>query len=432
MMGSWWSAHDAERSATARVRRSPHDVAHFPDDPPPRWHQPVLALGNFDGLHRGHMKIIDRVRRRAGERAGTPAAMTFDPHPPRVLRPDKAPPLLMTTEQKLEALARAGMQGVAVVRFTRELSLLGSRDVRPHRARRVAARRRGLGRRQLPVRARARRHVQRCCAASARATGSAPRRSIPSATRTSSSAARGSGGWCRKGASTKPARCSAITTSSTASVARGAGRGRELGFPDRQPRHRQRAAAAGRASTRPRVAIDGVVLSVDHQHRPAADVRRRRPPDGRDAHLRPRSRPLRPDAAAVVRPAAAGRAGVPRRRRAARADRGRLPQRAAAVRPHFAVESAYVRIERDAGRVDAGPAHLRSRRGRVSRDRDGAGREGRGVPRATRTRTAARRTRSTALDDRRRRARCDGSAGDAEPDEDVTFEFRAGRRRASC
>ncbi len=98
-------------------------LAHFPDDPPPRWPQPVLALGNFDGLHRGHMKIIDRVRRRAGERGGTPAAMTFDPHPSRVLRPDKAPPLLMTKAQRLESLARSGMQGVAVVRFTRELSL---------------------------------------------------------------------------------------------------------------------------------------------------------------------------------------------------------------------------------------------------------------------------------------------------------------------
>jgi riboflavin kinase / FMN adenylyltransferase len=98
------------------------EIAYFPDDPSPRWHQPVLALGNFDGLHRGHMKIIDRVRRRAGERAGTPAAMTFEPHPPRVLRPDKAPPLLMTHDQKLEALGRSGMQGVAVVRFTAELS----------------------------------------------------------------------------------------------------------------------------------------------------------------------------------------------------------------------------------------------------------------------------------------------------------------------
>ena len=98
------------------------NLAHYPDDPPPRWALPVLALGNFDGLHRGHMKIIDRVRRRAGERGGTPAAMTFDPHPPRVLRPDKAPPLLMTGPQKLEALERAGMQGVALVRFTPELS----------------------------------------------------------------------------------------------------------------------------------------------------------------------------------------------------------------------------------------------------------------------------------------------------------------------
>ena len=98
------------------------DIATYPDDAPPRWHNTVLALGNFDGLHRGHMKIIDRVRQRAGERAGTPAAMTFDPHPPRVLRPEKAPPLLMTREQKIEALTRAGMQGMAFVRFTRELS----------------------------------------------------------------------------------------------------------------------------------------------------------------------------------------------------------------------------------------------------------------------------------------------------------------------
>ncbi len=87
------------------------------------WRSPVLALGNFDGLHRGHAKIIERVRRGALERGATALAMTFDPHPHRVLRPDKAPPLLMTTAQKLEALEQAGMQGVAVVRFTTELSL---------------------------------------------------------------------------------------------------------------------------------------------------------------------------------------------------------------------------------------------------------------------------------------------------------------------
>jgi riboflavin kinase/FMN adenylyltransferase len=82
----------------------------------------VLALGNFDGMHRGHFKIIERVRRGAEERGATAVAMTFDPHPSTIVRPDKAPPLLMTTPQKLEALARAGMHGVAIVRFTPDLA----------------------------------------------------------------------------------------------------------------------------------------------------------------------------------------------------------------------------------------------------------------------------------------------------------------------
>ncbi|NOT43036.1 MAG: bifunctional riboflavin kinase/FAD synthetase [Acidobacteria bacterium] len=98
-------------------------LLHYPDDAPPPWLvHPVLALGNFDGLHRGHLKILERVKRGAAERGGSPMAMTFDPHPPRVVRPDKAPPLLMTTAQRLEALDRAGIPAVAVVRFTPELS----------------------------------------------------------------------------------------------------------------------------------------------------------------------------------------------------------------------------------------------------------------------------------------------------------------------
>ena len=99
------------------------DVIHYPEDPrPTRWKHPVLALGNFDGVHRGHRKILERVRRVAGEHGAASVAMTFDPHPPRVVRPDKAPPLLMTKEQKLEALADAGLHGAAIVRFTPELS----------------------------------------------------------------------------------------------------------------------------------------------------------------------------------------------------------------------------------------------------------------------------------------------------------------------
>jgi riboflavin kinase/FMN adenylyltransferase len=99
------------------------DIIQFPDDVrPPRWVRPVLALGNFDGVHRGHRKILDRVRRVAEEHGATAVVMTFDPHPPRVVRPDKAPPVLMTMAQKIEAFAEAGVDGAAIVRFTPELS----------------------------------------------------------------------------------------------------------------------------------------------------------------------------------------------------------------------------------------------------------------------------------------------------------------------
>src|SRR3981081_3738931 len=102
------------------------DVIHFPEDArPARWVHPVLALGNFDGVHRGHRKILDRVTRVATERAAPSVVMPFDPHPPRVVRPDKAPPLLMTKAQKLEAIAAAGLQGAAIVRFTLELLAWG-------------------------------------------------------------------------------------------------------------------------------------------------------------------------------------------------------------------------------------------------------------------------------------------------------------------
>ena len=96
-------------------------VLYLPDAPRPKWPSPVAALGNFDGLHRGHQALIAQVRtcRRA---RGTAVAVIFDPHPPQVLRPDKAPPLLMTLEQKLAAFERAGLGGVAIVRFTREVS----------------------------------------------------------------------------------------------------------------------------------------------------------------------------------------------------------------------------------------------------------------------------------------------------------------------
>jgi riboflavin kinase/FMN adenylyltransferase len=99
------------------------DLIRYPDDVrPARWYQPVLALGNFDGVHRGHVKIIERVVRTSHEHGATPLVLTFDPHPTRVVRPDKAPPLLMTLGQKVEVLDRAGIQGVAVVHFTPDVA----------------------------------------------------------------------------------------------------------------------------------------------------------------------------------------------------------------------------------------------------------------------------------------------------------------------
>jgi riboflavin kinase/FMN adenylyltransferase len=92
------------------------------DSRPADWKAPVLALGNFDGLHRGHMKLIERVHRTAEERGATAAVLTFEPHPTRVVRPDKAPRVLMTEDQKAEVLEAAGIRGLAIVHFTAELS----------------------------------------------------------------------------------------------------------------------------------------------------------------------------------------------------------------------------------------------------------------------------------------------------------------------
>lgn len=85
---------------------------------------PVLTIGNFDGVHLGHQRILEIVCRRAAEAGGTPLVLTFDPHPSRIVAPERAPRLLTPLAAKLELLEKAGIAGALVVPFTPELSRL--------------------------------------------------------------------------------------------------------------------------------------------------------------------------------------------------------------------------------------------------------------------------------------------------------------------
>jgi riboflavin kinase/FMN adenylyltransferase len=86
----------------------------------------VVTVGMFDGVHRGHRALLDRVAAEAAARRVPAAAVTFDRHPLAVLRPGSEPPLLTTLDRKVELLGDAGMQVVLVLEFTRELSEVGA------------------------------------------------------------------------------------------------------------------------------------------------------------------------------------------------------------------------------------------------------------------------------------------------------------------
>lgn len=77
----------------------------------------VLTVGNFDGLHVGHQQILRIVSERARDRGGESAVYTFEPHPRKVLRPEGAPRLLTTLDQKLELIEAAGVDVAIVERF---------------------------------------------------------------------------------------------------------------------------------------------------------------------------------------------------------------------------------------------------------------------------------------------------------------------------
>jgi riboflavin kinase/FMN adenylyltransferase len=84
--------------------------------------RPVLTIGNFDGVHLGHRAIMQTVIERARLLGGESVVLTFDPHPRKVLQPDRAPSLLATRDQKLEALEEIGIDVVILQPFDLEFS----------------------------------------------------------------------------------------------------------------------------------------------------------------------------------------------------------------------------------------------------------------------------------------------------------------------
>ena len=88
----------------------------------------VVTVGTFDGVHRGHLDVLKQLTTRGSRTGRTSLLLTFEPHPLELLRPDRAPLLLTTRGEKLAALERAGVDAVAIVPFTRELSELSAEE----------------------------------------------------------------------------------------------------------------------------------------------------------------------------------------------------------------------------------------------------------------------------------------------------------------
>ncbi len=82
----------------------------------------VVSIGNFDGVHLGHRFILERLRASARERSARSVAVTFDPHPLRILRPETCPRLITPLATKLELLAETGIDAALVLPFSAELS----------------------------------------------------------------------------------------------------------------------------------------------------------------------------------------------------------------------------------------------------------------------------------------------------------------------
>jgi len=84
----------------------------------------AVTIGNFDGVHRGHQAILKHLVDRASELDAAPTVLTFDPHPAKVLAPERAPKLIQTTAQKLRCFEHAGIETVLLLPFSKDFATL--------------------------------------------------------------------------------------------------------------------------------------------------------------------------------------------------------------------------------------------------------------------------------------------------------------------
>jgi riboflavin kinase / FMN adenylyltransferase len=98
------------------------------EDVPAELSPTVASVGNFDGVHVAHQAVVRHMAERAHAIGGKAVAVTFDPHPLRILRPDVAPRLLTPLEVKLQLLEQTSVDAVLVLPFTRDVSLMSAHD----------------------------------------------------------------------------------------------------------------------------------------------------------------------------------------------------------------------------------------------------------------------------------------------------------------
>jgi riboflavin kinase/FMN adenylyltransferase len=99
-------------------------VWHKLEDVPGSFGPTLLSVGNFDGVHRAHTRVLGHIVARARELGHKAVAVTFEPHPARILRPDSGLKLLTPTPEKIRLLAATGLDAVLLLPFTRDLSLM--------------------------------------------------------------------------------------------------------------------------------------------------------------------------------------------------------------------------------------------------------------------------------------------------------------------